>query len=47
MEEDNCINYTGQILKPVIWGPFSISHLLSLIFVIIGIIVYKLLSNKY
>lgn len=34
-------------INPVIWGPFSISHLLSLIFVIIGIIVYKLLSNKY
>jgi phosphatidylglycerol:prolipoprotein diacylglycerol transferase len=34
-------------INPVIWGPFSISHLLSLIFVIIGIIVYKLLSNKH
>lgn len=34
-------------INPVIWGPFSISHLLSLIFVIIGIVIYKLLSNKY
>lgn len=33
-------------INPVIWGPFSISHLLSLGLVIIGLAVYKLISNK-
>lgn len=33
-------------INPVIWGPFSISHLLSLGLVIIGLIVYKLISNS-
>jgi phosphatidylglycerol:prolipoprotein diacylglycerol transferase len=33
-------------INPVIWGPFSISHLLSLILVIIGIVVYKILSKN-
>lgn len=33
-------------INPVIWGPFSISHLLSLILIIIGIVVYKILSKN-
>ncbi|EKQ51897.1 prolipoprotein diacylglyceryl transferase [Clostridium sp. Maddingley MBC34-26] len=33
-------------INPVIWGPFSISHLLSLILVIIGLVVYVLLSKR-
>ncbi len=33
-------------INPVIWGPFSISHLLSLILIIIGLVIYKLISNK-
>lgn len=33
-------------VNPIIWGPFSISHLLSLILVIIGIVVYKILSKN-
>nr|WP_312578883.1 prolipoprotein diacylglyceryl transferase [Sedimentibacter sp.] len=33
-------------INPIIWGPFSISHLLSLILVIIGIVVYKILSKN-
>lgn len=33
-------------INPVIWGPFSISHLLSLGLVIIGLIVYKLISKS-
>lgn len=33
-------------LNPVIWGPFSISHLLSLGLVIIGLIIYKLISKS-
>ncbi len=33
-------------INPVIWGPFSISHLLSLVLVIIGLIIYMLLSKK-
>lgn len=27
--------------NPVIWGPFSISHLLSLILVMIGLVIYN------
>ena len=30
----------------VVWGPFSISHLLSLVLVIIGLVMYKLLSKR-
>ncbi|MGD9570075.1 MAG: prolipoprotein diacylglyceryl transferase [Sedimentibacter sp.] len=33
-------------INPIIWGPFSISHLLSFILMIIGIFVYKALSRK-
>lgn len=33
-------------VNPIIWGPFSISHLLSLILIIIGIVVYKVLSKN-
>lgn len=33
-------------INPVIWGPFSISHLLSLVLIIIGLIAYKLILNK-
>ncbi|MGB4437863.1 MAG: prolipoprotein diacylglyceryl transferase [Sedimentibacter sp.] len=33
-------------INPMIWGPFSISHLLSLILIIIGIVVYKILSKN-
>ena len=32
--------------NPVIWGPFSISHLLSLIFIIGGIIIYAYLKRN-
>ncbi|MDV3426386.1 MAG: prolipoprotein diacylglyceryl transferase [Bacillota bacterium] len=28
-------------INPVIWGPFSISHLLSLLFIAAGLIIYK------
>lgn len=33
-------------INPVIWGPFSISHLLSLGLIIIGLIIYELISNS-
>lgn len=33
-------------INPVIWGPFSISHLLSLILIIIGLVSYRLIDNK-
>ncbi|PRR69773.1 prolipoprotein diacylglyceryl transferase [Clostridium thermopalmarium] len=33
-------------INPVIWGPFSISHLLSLVLIIIGLIACKLILNK-
>jgi phosphatidylglycerol---prolipoprotein diacylglyceryl transferase len=33
-------------INPVIWGPFSVSHLLSLVLIIVGLVVYKLLSKK-
>lgn len=33
-------------INPVIWGPFSISHLLSLVLIIAALIIYKLISNK-
>ncbi|MDF2883096.1 MAG: prolipoprotein diacylglyceryl transferase [Clostridiaceae bacterium] len=33
-------------INPVIWGPFSISHLLSLVLIIIGLVTYKIISNK-
>jgi len=36
-------------INPVIWGPFSISHLLSLVFIVIGLIIHSYLkrNNKY
>ena len=36
-------------INPVIWGPFSISHLLSLVFIIAGLIIHSYLkgNNKY
>jgi phosphatidylglycerol:prolipoprotein diacylglycerol transferase len=33
-------------INPVIWGPFSVSHLLSLGLIIVGLIIYKLISRK-
>lgn len=33
-------------INPVIWGPFSISHLLSLLLIIAALIIYKFISNK-
>ncbi len=33
-------------INPVIWGPFSISHLLSLGLIIIGLLIYILLLKK-
>jgi len=34
-------------INPVIWGPFSISHVLSLLFIIVGIMIHvHLKSNK-
>ncbi|WP_278337356.1 MULTISPECIES: prolipoprotein diacylglyceryl transferase family protein [Clostridium] len=33
-------------INPVIWGPFSISHLLSLALVIIGLAIYIFLSKR-
>ncbi|WP_096636366.1 prolipoprotein diacylglyceryl transferase [Clostridium cochlearium] len=33
-------------INPVVWGPFSVSHLLSLALVIIGLVVYKLISDR-
>lgn len=33
-------------INPVVWGPFSISHLLSLVLVVIGLVCYILLSKK-
>lgn len=33
-------------INPIIWGPFSVSHLLSLVLVIIGLVIYKILSKK-
>ena len=33
-------------INPVIWGPFSISHLLSLALVIIGVAIYMLMSKR-
>lgn len=33
-------------INPVIWGPFSISHLLSFVLVIIGLVIYVLLSKR-
>lgn len=33
-------------INPVIWGPFSISHLLSLGLIIIGLVIYILLLKK-
>jgi len=34
-------------INPVIWGPFSISHVLSLLFIIVGIMIHVYLkSNK-
>lgn len=33
-------------INPVIWGPFSISHLLSLVLVIVALVIFKILSNR-
>ncbi len=33
-------------INPVIWGPFSISHLLSLGLITVGLVAYRLISNK-
>lgn len=33
-------------INPVIYGPFSVSHLLSLGLIIIGLVVYKLISSR-
>ena len=33
-------------INPVIWGPFSISHLLSLVFIIVGLIIYIYLKRN-
>lgn len=33
-------------INPVIWGPFSISHLLSILFIIVGIIIYVYLKRN-
>jgi phosphatidylglycerol---prolipoprotein diacylglyceryl transferase len=33
-------------INPVIWGPFSISHLLSLVLIIFGLAAYKLIHKK-
>ena len=33
-------------INPVIWGPFSISHLLSLALVIIGVVIYMFMSKR-
>ncbi|MGK0465567.1 prolipoprotein diacylglyceryl transferase [Clostridium sp.] len=33
-------------INPVIWGPFSISHLLSLVFIIGGLIIYAYLKRN-
>lgn len=33
-------------INPVVWGPFSISHLLSLVLVVIGLVIYILLSKR-
>lgn len=33
-------------INPIIWGPFSISHLLSVILIIIGLMFYKVLSKR-
>lgn len=33
-------------INPIIWGPFSISHLLSVALIIIGLVIYILISNK-
>ena len=36
-------------INPVIWGPFSISHLLSLVFIVAGLVIHSYLKrdNKY
>ena len=33
-------------INPVIWGPFSISHLLSILFIIVGLIIYAYLKRN-
>lgn len=33
-------------INPVVWGPFSISHLLSLVLVVIGLVSYIFLSKR-
>lgn len=33
-------------INPVVWGPFSISHILSLILIVIALIVYKVLLGR-
>lgn len=33
-------------INPVVWGPFSISHILSLVLIVIALIVYKVLLGR-
>lgn len=33
-------------INPVVWGPFSISHLLSLGLIVIGVVAYKVMSSR-
>ena len=33
-------------INPVIWGPFSISHLLSLVFILVGLIIHGYLKRN-
>ena len=33
-------------INPIIWGPFSISHLLSLLFIIVGLIIHAYLKRN-
>ncbi|MBU3160831.1 prolipoprotein diacylglyceryl transferase [Clostridium frigoris] len=33
-------------INPVIWGPFSISHLLSLVFIVAGLVIYSYLKSN-
>jgi len=34
-------------INPLVWGPFSVSHLLSLIFIVLGLIIYALINRRY
>lgn len=33
-------------INPLVWGPFSVSHLLSFIFIVIGVIIYALINRR-